>query len=228
MEMDEFAKRRVEAAEQFNRHEHRDDGTRLAGSLADGLTILRDSLYRRLHIDVQRTVGKDSMLMPISEKRSETATKTEIEIYQVAESAAAVRERGYVSTDDDWYPKWLARLRLGEMPSDAGASRRLADYLSRTPDQRRLAFTDVLATTLAESRRAPLILFRLEPLCVQIVTALAFGDQPGASEVRRRQVEHLPAIRDCPKCRGSLLANGEQCAKCGNPMWKFVWLVATD
>ena len=226
--MGESVKRRVEAAEEFNRHQDRGDGTRVAGSLADGLMILRDSLYGRVHYDVQTAVGKDSMLIPISEKRSETVTKTEIDLYQIAESAAAAGDHGYVGTDADWYVQWLTRLELGEMQSDAGVVERLAQYLSQTPDDRRLAFTDVLASVLPESRRAPLVLFRLLPLCVQIATALAFGDQRSAAEARNRQVDYLPGIRDCHECGGSLLENGAQCRECGNPLWKFGWLTAAD
>lgn len=228
MDADEFDKRRVEAGEQLNRHENRRDGTRVVGSLADGLTILRDLLYFRLHEDVERIVGRDSMLMPISEKKSEKVTKVEIELYQIAESTVAAGECGYASTDDDWYLQWLARFRLGKMQSDAKLAERLADYLSKTPDDRRLAFTDVLARALPESRRAPLVLFRLLPLCVRITTALAFGDRTIASQLRDHQVDHLSAIRDCSECGGGLLENGRRCRKCGNPLWKFDWLTAAD
>ena len=42
MEIEEFVKRRTDAAEEFNLHEGRSDGVEIAGSLAGGLTILRD------------------------------------------------------------------------------------------------------------------------------------------------------------------------------------------
>ena len=57
IEIEDFVRRRVAAAEEFNQHEGRSDGVEVAGSLAGGLTILRDARYKRLHGDVQRAVG---------------------------------------------------------------------------------------------------------------------------------------------------------------------------
>jgi len=228
MDKEEIAKRRVEAAEEFNQHERRDDGARVAGRLADGLTVLRESLYSRVHDDVQRIVGRDSMLMPVSEKKSEAVAKTEIEIFQIAVSTATGAEAGYVTTDNDWYLRWLARLRLGEMHADEKVIRRLEHYLSKTSGDRRLAFTDVMASALPESRRAPLVLFRLLPSAVQIVTAQAFDDDSSALQARSSQANDLPAVRDCPKCNGSLLDSGRQCPECGNPLWRFTWLTTAD
>ena len=228
MTTEDSVKRRVEAAEAFNRHENRGDAARVTAVLADGLSVLCNTLYRRVHYDVQRIIGMDSMLAPVSEERSEKTTKVEIELYQIAVSAAAVRQREYVATDDDWYLQWLTRLRLGEARAGSKAAERLAYYLSKTSRERRLAFTDVLANVLAESRKAPLVLFRLVPPAVEIVTALAFGDRTGAAEARNRQMDYLPPIRDCRECRGGLLAGGEQCEQCGNPLWKFDWLMSAD
>ena len=228
MKQEEFTERHVVAVEEFNRHENRHDGEHVSGSLTGGLAILRDSLYSRVHLDVERELGTDTMLVPISEMKAEASTKTEIDLYQIAESATAVREHGYVRTDAQWYCRWLTRLRLGEAATDAETVERLDDYMSRTPDDRRLAFTDVLATVLAESTRAPLVLFRLLPLSVEIATALAFGDHTAALDARNRQTSLLPAIDYCHRCHGKVLENGEQCPGCGNPLWKFEWLTAAD
>lgn len=228
MKPEDFVKRHGEAIEEFNRHENRDDGRQVASSLAGGLNVLRDSLYVRAHEDVERIVGRDSMLMPTSETRSERLTKIEIELYQIAESAAAVRDFRYISTDHQWYLHWLTRLRLGESQADAAVFGRLGDYLSKTPDDRRLDFADVLARILPESKQAPLVMFHLFPLSVQITTALGFGDHPRALDLRKSQLAHLPAIEDCRECRGRVLENGQQCGVCGNPLWKFKWLTVTD
>jgi hypothetical protein len=228
MANDESAIRRVEAAEDFNCHEDRGDGAQVAGSLRGGLLLLRDCLYGRLHEDVQRRVGLDSMLAPVSEEKTQRIVKLEIELYQIAVSATAVMEHGYVSTKDDWYLQWLSRLRLGPINTDGRVSKRLEYYQSRACDARRLAFTNVLAAAIPESRRAPLVLFRLLQPAVEIVTAIAFEDDALANDARREQLDALPAIRDCHECHGKLLDNGEQCPACGNPLWKFDWLTAAD
>jgi len=218
----------AEAVEDFDRHEKRTDGARVVSSLVGGLIVLRESLYLRVHQDVERVLGKDSMLIPLSETKSQHRTRDAIETYQVAESAVAVGDFGYVSTKDDWYLSWLARLRLGERKADAETIQQLRRYVSKTPHDRRLAFMDVLARVLPESRRAPLILFRLVPWSVQIVTAVAFGDHATASDLRTRQVTDLPGIGDCRQCQGKVLDNGETCPACGNPLWRYEWLTAVD
>jgi len=218
----------TEAVEQFNGHERRDDGARVARSLCSGLGLLRDLFYARMHFDVEDNFGVDSMLVPVSEIRTQKATKNEIEVFQVVESSWAAAEYGYVTPDDDWYIQWLGRLRLGESFSDGGNAKQVAEYQSKTPDDRRLALIDVLLKVLPESRRAPLVLFRLVPLAVHVVTALAFGDQATASEVRQRQVACLPSIHDCHQCRGAVMDNEEICAVCGNPLWRFEWLTVAD
>ena len=225
---DSSAERHEKAVREFNQHEHRKDGSKVVDSLWAGLTLMSDSLYVRVHSDVEKLVGKDSMLMPISEIKSETQARTEIELYQVAESAAAVQEHGYVGADDDWYPNWLLELRLDEWLRRAAEPDRLAGYLAQSADDRRLAFTDVLARVLPESREAPLVLFRLAPLSVRIVTSLAFGDHARALEARQSQKAILPAIGDCQQCNARMLDNGEKCDACGNPLWNFDWLTAID
>jgi hypothetical protein len=200
----------------------------VARSLCGGLSLLRDLFYDRMHFDVEEKLGEDSMLIPVSEIRTQKATKAEIEVFQVVESALAAREYGYIEPDDDWYLQWLGQLRLGESWSDPNTSARITEYKSKTPDDRRLALIDVLLKVLPESRRAPLVLFRLVPLAVHVATALAFGDQPRAAELRRGQIACLPAIVDCHKCRGAVMDNEETCDVCGNPLWRFEWLNVTD
>jgi hypothetical protein len=224
----DFDARRAAAADEYNRHQSREDGQRVVTDLAEGLTLLRNSLYSRAHQDVERMVGRDSMMIPVSELKTEKQAKTEIEIFQIAVSTALVQSQGYASMQKEWYLKWLTRLRLGEPREDDKIMGRLDAYLSKSDEERRLAFSNVMAQVLPESRRAPLVLFRLQPLAVRIVTALAFDDRETASEARRRQVAALPAISDCRSCRSQLLAPGDQCKECGNPLWKFEWLIATD
>jgi hypothetical protein len=225
---EEAVQQRQQAIEDFNQHEHRGDGARVAGSLAGGLTLLRDLLYTRLHEDVERRIGEDSMLLPVSPEKTARTTKVEIDLYQVAVSAIAAGEQGYLTSGDDWYLTWLTRFCLGRLCEDARVVKRLSAYLAATPDKRRLMFTNVMASALAESRRAPLVLFRLFPHAVRIVTALAFDDHALCDAARERQLHLLPSIRDCHHCRGKLLDNGEECRLCGNPLWKFEWLTAAD
>lgn len=217
-----------EAVEEFQRHENRGDGARVVGSLAGGLTVLRDLLYTRTHDDVETNVGRDSMFLPVSDEKTERSAKAQIEIYQIAESTATVRQRAYVRTHDDWYPQWLMRLRLGRTPPGETITERIARYLAESSDDRRLAFGNALADVLPESNRAPLVLFRLVPLGVWLATAQAFGDHGGAAEARNGQLAYLPVIGDCQQCHGAVLENGEQCPGCGNPLWKFEWLTTAD
>jgi hypothetical protein len=224
----------AQLAEELGRRMGRGDGLRVAGGLDAGLTLLRKSLYARLHEDVERMLGKDSMFMPVSEVKAEIAVGSEIELFQIAESAAAARDGGYCDATDDFFADWLTRLRLGQtahrspQPAESRAGQRIADYLAQTPDGRRLAFSTVLARALPESQRAPLVLFQLYPLAVQIVTAAAFADGEAASAARRRQIALLPAIVDCRSCHGKVLDSGEQCPACGNPLWKPEWLTDAD
>jgi hypothetical protein len=218
----------VQAAEEFNRRENRTDGGVVAACLAKGLTILREALYLRVYEDVEKNVGRDSMLAPVSESKTEQQSIEEIEVYQAAESAVIAKRAGYVNQAEDWYLPWLIRFRLGERGRNAEIAERCKLYLSKGPDDRRLAFMDALARVLPESREAPLVLFRLSPFSVQIVTARAFGDRGAASRLRSEQTAILPAIADCRQCRGQVLECTEQCRACGNPLWKYEWLTAVD
>ena len=113
MSWEDFLSRRVEAAAEFNERSHRDDGVPAGDQLSPRLGHRGDVLYHRLHEDVERLVGRDTMLMPVSEVKSRLGTKREIELYQVAESAIAARELGYLRDADAWYWQWLSRFRQG-------------------------------------------------------------------------------------------------------------------
>jgi hypothetical protein len=65
--------------------------------------LLSDLLYLRLHEDVEKAIGIDSMLAPLSETKSQSITKIEIGLYQIAESAATIRQFGYLPAGDDWW-----------------------------------------------------------------------------------------------------------------------------
>jgi hypothetical protein len=218
--------RRVEAAGRFNERLGRSDGERVTGGLSDGLGLLADLFLTRVHVDVQRNFGMDSMLMPTSLIKTEEKAKAEIELFQIAEAAAQASEGKYVADGDDWLVGWLAELRLGERASAATTGQRLAQYRARNAEDRRKVFSTLLERTLPEASRAPLVLYRLYPLAVAIVTSLAFGDHERALDARKRQQSVLPGIGDCGACRGNVLDNGERCAQCGNPIWKYDWLTA--
>ncbi len=226
MSTDDRIRRRSEAAELFNQHETWGDGAGVANSLADGLTILRDAFFSRVQVDVEAVYGQDSMLTPLEPAKVEAKAKTEIEIYLIAESAAIARQHEYVKADSDWYVEWLSKLRLGDGYNASGVAQRLAFYLSKSPDDRRRSFSSMLERTVPEARRAPLIMYRLLPLAVSIMTSVAFGDHLRAEQARKRQVTWLPHIADCAQCHGRLLDNSEKCPQCGNPFWKFDWLTA--
>lgn len=216
------------AAETFNEHARRTDGQRVVRSLNNGLGVLGDTLFVRLHADVERRIGTDSMLMPVSEATTAVAAKREIEIYHVAQCAVAARQRPFLAAGDEWFVEWLVSLRLEAAPLEQPLKARLFDYLARSDDGRQMAFTNMLAKILPESTRAPLVLFTLYPLAVTLAVAQAFGDEPGAEAVRRRQASILPAIHDCSECRGRVLENGEKCRICGNPLWTSEYLTAAD
>lgn len=226
LSQEERVQRRAAAAASLNLHEHRNDGEQIVNSLEAGLHELRDALYTRIHADVEQEFGMDSMLSPLSLVKSEARTKAEINIYQIAESAAEARASNYASGADDWFVRWLATLCLGEQSELPAVVQRLSQYVGKSADDRRRTFSTVLERTLPEARHAPLIVYRLLPLAVAIVTAVAFGDHARATDARKRQTTLLPNIPDCHQCHGNLLDNGEQCASCGNPMWKYDWLTA--
>lgn len=127
----------------------------MVGSMRDGLTTLRNLMFQRIHDDVEHIVGTDSMLYPLSAVKSEQKTKEELDVYQIAVSAAHVEHNGYVGADGPWYARWLAQWCLGENAQESRLGRRLLTYQSMDPDQRRLAFSDVLANVFPESLLRP-------------------------------------------------------------------------
>jgi hypothetical protein len=215
---------RADAACEWDDCEARQDGARIAESLACGLTLLGDVLLNRVHSDVEQFYGADSVLVPVSLLKSEHETRAEIELYGIAESAAEVKNSRYVRRGGDWFLYWLAKMRFGAAAQEQPVRVRLAGYASKSPDQRRLAFSNVLVKTMPEANRAPLITFRLFPLAVWIATAMAFNDVLRAADVRNAQTAILPAIADCRDCHGRPLDNGVSCNTCGNPLWKYEWL----
>ena len=154
MNAQEIVSRCSTAAEEFDHHEHRSDGLQVIESLCGGLTLIRDAVYARVHADVERRVGMDSMIFPLSEEKSERTTKQEIEIYQIVVAAGAAKARGYVA-DGNWFRDWLAELRMGHVDSNSRAARRISYYVSKPADDQRLAFGNILATTLPEASRSP-------------------------------------------------------------------------
>src|SRR5688572_5049336 len=160
MDQEARIQRRAEAAAAFDQHENRGDGARVAGSLADGLNLLCDFFYTRIHGDVEKVFGMDSMLVPVSPLKSEENTKREIDLYQIVESAEEVRVHGYSGSDDDWYLNWLARLRLGDLEATPAVRQRFEQYFNKPHQERRRAFGIVLQRTLPEANQAPLIVHR--------------------------------------------------------------------
>ncbi len=216
-----------EAVEQFNRQAGRNDGDRVAESLEQGLNLVRNLFYERMHFDVEKNIGTDSMIIPLSEMKTSLQCKSAIDVYQIVESAWAVRQFGFLRSGDDWYLPWLEGQRLAATLADETTARQIQRYRLQTPDQRRRELMDILLDMLPESGRAPLVLFSLVPLSVQLVTALAFGDRSRGEAVRKQQQDVLPALADCRDCHGAVLVNGKLCNTCGNPLWKFEWLTST-
>ncbi len=225
MSISDSKQRRGSAAATFGIHENRGDALRVINSLCDGLDLLRESFYARVHLDVENIIGADSMMIPLSAIHTEEVTLTEIDAYLVSETVAEIRTAKYVA-DDEWFCRWLRDLRLTGAPSDRPIDERLTTYLSKQPDDRRRTFSLTLERTFPEARRSPLIVYRLLPLAATIVASLAFGDIPRAEAARRRQTSWLPHISDCHECHGRLMENGEKCPQCGNPFWNFDWLTA--
>ncbi len=162
MNAQETVSRCSAAAEEFDHHEQRSDGLQVIESLCGGLTLIRDAVYARVHADVERRLGTDSMIFPLSEEKSERVTKVEIEIYQIVVAAGAAQAKGYVA-DGNWFRDWLARLRMGQLDSNSRAARRISYYVSKSAHDQRLAFGNILAMAQPEASRAPLVLLRLGP-----------------------------------------------------------------
>lgn len=200
----------------------------VTNSLVFGLNTLRTMLFHRIHEDVERLLGSDSMLMPVSIEEAVASAKQEIEAFQVAVSTVAARDQRYLDVDWAWYAGWLGKLRLCDAMREDRWRRRIRRYLRMDDDQRRLEFSRHLERVFPEATRAPLILYRLFPLAIQIVSAIAFSDNLKAAELRNRQMFWLPGIADCHECHGLPLENGEACHVCGNPLWNYRWLREGD
>ncbi len=222
----ECLNRRTAAAAQLAKQEPDLPVEKITESLCFGLNTLRSLLFQRIHHDVEENVGQDSMLLPLSAEQSERTAKNEIESFQVSVAALAAADRHYISCDTKWFVSWLAKMRMDDAVNDTKWRRRIRHYLAMSDDELRLSFSRNLENVFPEARLAPLILYRLFPLSVRIVTAVAFGNHLDAAELRNRQMLWLPPISDCHECHGRPLDNGETCSVCGNPIWAFSWLCA--
>lgn len=218
--------RRTAAAAQLAQKQPHLPAEKVTASLIDGLDVLRERLFERIHKDVEKNVGQDSMLQPLSVEKSEQLANREIESCQISVVALEASGRRYISCDNKWFVSWLAQLRMGEQLKEAKWRRRVRRYLAMSDDDFRLEFSRKLENVFPEARLAPLILYRLFPLSVRVATAVAFGQHLEAAEIRNRQMFWLPAIGDCHACHGRPLDNGEECKVCGNPVWTYRWLCA--
>ena len=219
--------RRTAFIEEFQRHENRTDGQQVVTSLDSGLLVLRDLLYGRLHYDVEQIVGMDSMLIPLSEAKAQRATKAQIEIYQVVESAWSVQERQYVSSND-WYVDWLTRFRLGEMAAKEKIQNEIAAYRGMKPDGRRLAFTDVLMRVLPESRKRR---WSCSSWCPW--QSKSPRRWPSETILRRRNCgssrdRSCPPSPTAPRATAPCWTTADFCDTCSNPMWTYKWLTVAD
>lgn len=221
------ARRAVATAELASRQPHV-GADQVTSSLVFGCNCLRSLMFHRIHVDVEQHVGRDSMLVPVSIEEAAESARREIDAFQVAVSTDMIRTQDYLSEDWTWYANWFGKLRLADAMQEDRWRRRIRRYLRMDHDQRRLEFSRHLERVFPEATRAPLILYRLFPLAVQIVTAVAFNDNLKAADLRNRQMFWLPGIADCHECHGRPLENGDECQQCGNPLWNYGWLYGDD
>ncbi len=221
------SQQRAQAAVELQTHRPDLDAQWVVESLSAGLTHLRDLLLVRVHDDVQRKYGTDSMLGVSLQKleQQERNAKIEIEAYSCVVLAEEAAQGGYVGEDSEWFLDWMFRLRLGDS-CDALEEERVRYYQSDSIEERRLKFAKLLQRVVPESLKAPLVLLRLYPRSLRILVAVAFGDPLRARELRAEQTALLPAIAECHECHGRVLDNDEICRCCGNPVWSFAWLLA--
>ena len=220
--------RRSSAADELIQRYPNCNASQIVDSLSIGVTHLRDLFVRRLHDDVERFFGVDSMIAPISEDNEHKRTKSakiEIEIYSAIVVNDEASRGNYLDSLDDWFLDWLFRLRLGERHEKITKSRTTL-YRCPTAEERRLQFVSLLQQQIPETAKTPLVLFRLFPRAVRIVAAVSFGDFARAQELREEQHRFLPAVCDCHECHGRVLENEDTCRVCGNPVWTFKWLLA--
>lgn len=223
MQLEEVVQRRTKAAGEFDAHEDRNDGTHLVSSLSHGLSLVRDEAYTRFDQDVSEHFGADSMQIPVSIKETEAKARTEIELFLDSVVVKRAVSRGYVG-DQSWFADWLLGFRLGDLAHKPGVTSRMAKYLAYDDENRRLAFSALIAKTLPSANRAPLVLYQLLPHAADIVVATAFRDSLAAAEARNKQISQLPSIAECHECHGRPLDNGERCKVCGSPVWSYAWL----
>jgi hypothetical protein len=221
-------RRRLDAAEALAQHANRNDTSAIVLRLDDGLSVLRNTLYTRIHTDVERNFGQDSMLIPLAQDRSEQRTKGEIELFMITEVINECCEASFLEVPPEWLRHWLMDLRLGDKQDRPLVAERLEHYQNQPEQSRHLAFSNILERTFPEARRVPLVLYRLFPLAVRVGTALAFGDSLRAGELRNRQLSVLPGIAECRSCHGSLVEADDPCRECGNPLWTLRWMTEVD
>jgi hypothetical protein len=201
-----------------------------ANNLWSGLTTLRELLLNRLHSDIEVEFGIDSSVAPATAGamvREMGQAAEEIEAYSLVLVIDEVTRSGYARSEIDWFRNWLLRLRWGDEMNLATLAR-MQSYEKHNDGERRRMFASYLEQAIPEATKTPLIIYRLFPRAVRIVTALAFGDTLRAREIRGEQISYLPVIGDCHHCHGLPLENGETCVACGNPLWKIKWLSATE
>ncbi len=158
-------------------------------------------------------------------QRQSRHAKFEIEAYSCLLVTDEVIQGDQLADADEWFLEWIFQLRLGP-GYDSIFQKRVDYYRSRTIEERRLKFVSMLQRVMPESKKAPLVLFRLFPRSVRTMAAVAFGDAIRAEVLRDEQTSLLPAISDCRECHGRVLDNDEICRCCGNPLWHYTWLLS--
>jgi hypothetical protein len=222
--------RRQQAQEEFQQHVGESQSADTVRCLLVGLNSLRKLLLRRLHNDVEAYYGVDPFLAPSNEREAQSEMRHaagELEVYSQIVVLAEVARGGYVRDQLSWFRDWLIRLRWGNTPQPA-VTQRMQLYEPKDDNHRRHMFASLIEQALPEATKAPLVIYRLYPRSIRIVTAVAFGDMLRAKEIRQEQIQMLPAIGDCHECHGFVLNNGEVCRRCGNPLWKINWMRITE
>lgn len=214
------------AVREFDAHHASGGGERIVAGLAAGLDRLAELMLDRASTDPETRFGVDSMIMPSSLVKGHLAATLEIELFAAVETAETAYRNGYLAGNESWFLPWLISWRLPDRHHEGGVAARLAVYKAKPADGRRLALETALERALPQATHAPLVLYRMFPLAVEVAAALSFADGPGAQAARKRQLTILPGLADCQTCHGSLLENGDECRICGNPLWKFDWLTA--
>ena len=200
---------------------------RIVESLSVGMNTVRDLIFQRIHHDVERHFGMDSMRIPLSLDQSEYNAKAEIDIWQIVEAGDFAVKAGFVS-DPAWMRSWLGELRLGGSFTNGPVQQRTTEYLERDENAQHMHFASTLEKVYPEACKSPLVLFQLMPHAVRIVVAVAFGATEEATRQRDHQAFLLPGVRDCQSCQGVVLDNGETCVDCDNPVWNYKWLLAAE